>query len=179
MSGISNAEKLFRQALGELSDKEIVSRRGSVEDVKVCPMLISKHRSCWFSETHDRSRDLWVDPVDNRVSQCHGRYALVLVAVFNAGDFGGRYLPLWKPFYLESRKGILLLCLARGLFVPCFYFAAKYADAGWMIFLCFMLGSTNGWLSVLGFMRAPLGYSVCPFSFSPASFVMAFNWERK
>jgi len=84
----------------------------------------------------------------------------VLVAVYNAGDFGGRYLPLWKPFYLQSRKGIFLLCLARGLFIPCFYFAAKYADAGWMIFLCIMLGSTNGWLSVLGFMLAPRGYSV-------------------
>lgn len=86
-------------------------------------------------------------------------YALVLVAVYNAGDFVGRYLPFWKPFYLESRKGIFLLCLARGLFIPCFFFVAKYADAGWMIFLCIMLGLTNGWLSVLGFMLAPRGYS--------------------
>ncbi|KAG0614918.1 hypothetical protein M758_5G000700 [Ceratodon purpureus] len=86
-------------------------------------------------------------------------YALLLVALFNAGDFVGRYMPLWKPFFLESRKGLFVFCLARGLFIPCFYFAAKYADAGWMIFLCLMLGLTNGWLSVLGFMLPPRGYS--------------------
>lgn len=86
-------------------------------------------------------------------------YVLVLVAVYNAGDFGGRYLPLWRLFYLESRKVMFLLCVARVLFIPCFYFAAKYADAGWMIFLCLMLGTTSGYLSVLGFMRAPRGYS--------------------
>lgn len=86
-------------------------------------------------------------------------YALVLVALFNVGDFLGRYMPLWKPFFLESRRGLFALCLARVLFVPCFFFAAKYADAGWMIFLCLMLGLTNGWPSVLGFMLPPRGYS--------------------
>lgn len=80
--------------------------------------------------------------------------------MFNAGDFVGRYMPLLKPFSLVPRKGLFLLCVARVLFIPCFYFAAKFADAGWMILLGITLGWTNGYLTVLGMMLAPRGYSV-------------------
>lgn len=87
-----------------------------------------------------------------------GRYSLVLVALYNAGDFISRYFTL---LYLwDSRKGLFIACLSRALFIPCFYFAAKYATAGWMFLLCLSLGFTNGYLSTCIFMIAPRGYNV-------------------
>lgn len=82
----------------------------------------------------------------------------MLVALYNAGDFISRYFTL---LYLwDSRKGLFFACLSRALFIPCFYFAAKYATAGWMFLLCLSLGFSNGYLSTCIFMIAPRGYNV-------------------
>ncbi|XP_024364887.1 equilibrative nucleotide transporter 3 [Physcomitrium patens] len=89
-------------------------------------------------------------------------YALVLVAIYNGGDFAGRYVPLWRGLsdrVVPSRVALLTLSAARVAFVPFFYVTAKRGDAGWMMALCALLGLTGGWLSVLGFMRAPRGFS--------------------
>ena len=114
----------------------------------------SHHTRCWETEAMDDNDN------DDGIWKL-GRYSLVLVALYNAGDFISRYFPL---LYLwDSRKGLFIACLSRVLFIPCFYFAAKYAAAGWMFLLCLSLGTTNGYLSTCIFMVAPRGYNVREF----------------
>lgn len=88
------------------------------------------------------------------------RYAVVLVALYNVGDFIGRYIPLVERIRLESRKGLMTACLSRLLLIPCFYFTAKYGDQGWMIMLVSFLGLTHGYLTVCVLTVAPRGYKV-------------------
>ncbi|XP_055809265.1 equilibrative nucleotide transporter 3-like isoform X2 [Solanum dulcamara] len=85
-------------------------------------------------------------------------YALVLIAVYNMFDLIARYIPLIKKIKLKSRKGLMIATLARFLFIPCFYFTAKYGDQGWMIMLVSFLGLTNGYLTVCVLTVAPQGY---------------------
>uniref|UniRef100_A0A7N0TJB4 Equilibrative nucleoside transporter n=1 Tax=Kalanchoe fedtschenkoi TaxID=63787 RepID=A0A7N0TJB4_KALFE len=85
-------------------------------------------------------------------------YALILIAVYNLWDLIGRYVPLIKFMSIESRKVVLALVCSRLLFVPAFYFTAKYGAQGWMIFLTSFLGITNGYFSVCIFTAAPKGY---------------------
>ncbi|KAM5588451.1 hypothetical protein ABKV19_006741 [Rosa sericea] len=59
---------------------------------------------------------------------------------------------------IESRKSLMIATLSRILFVPAFYFTAKYGDQGWMIMLTLVLGFTNGYLSVCVVTVAPRGY---------------------
>ncbi|XP_048491045.1 equilibrative nucleotide transporter 3 isoform X3 [Beta vulgaris subsp. vulgaris] len=86
-------------------------------------------------------------------------YPLVLIAMYNVLDLVGRYTPRIKCLNLESRKGLMIAILARFLFVPAFYFTAKYADEGWMIMLTSLLGYTNGHLTVCVMTAAPKGYT--------------------
>ncbi|GAB4826832.1 Epsin-3, clathrin recruitment and traffic between the Golgi and endosome [Ancistrocladus abbreviatus] len=88
----------------------------------------------------------------------HSWYALVLLASYNVWDLISRYIPLINCLRLESRKGLLVAILARLLFIPAFYFTAKYADKGWMIMLVCTLGLTNGYLTVCIMTAAPKGY---------------------
>ncbi|KNA15145.1 hypothetical protein SOVF_100880 [Spinacia oleracea] len=85
-------------------------------------------------------------------------YAVVLIAMYNLLDLIGRYTPLIKFLKLESRKGLLIVILSRFLFVPAFYFTAKYGGEGWMIMLTSLLGYTNGHLTVCVMTAAPKGY---------------------
>lgn len=85
----------------------------------------------------------------------------MLIAMYNLLDLIGRYTPLIKFLKLESRKGLLIVILSRFLFVPAFYFTAKYGGEGWMIMLTSLLGYTNGHLTVCVMTAAPKGYKVC------------------
>ncbi|XP_056173477.1 equilibrative nucleotide transporter 3-like [Syzygium oleosum] len=85
-------------------------------------------------------------------------YSLVLIAIYNVWDFIAQYIPLISWLKLESRKGLMLATLARFLFVPAFYFTAKYGDQGWMIMLVSFLGLTHGYLTVSVMTVAPKGY---------------------
>uniref|UniRef100_A0A0V0I4M6 Putative equilibrative nucleotide transporter 3-like n=1 Tax=Solanum chacoense TaxID=4108 RepID=A0A0V0I4M6_SOLCH len=85
-------------------------------------------------------------------------YALVLIAMYNVWDLIGRYIPLIKCLKLESRKGLMVVILLRSLFVPAFYFTAKYGDQGWIIMLTSLLGVSNGHLTVCVLTCAPKGY---------------------
>ncbi|CAH2047917.1 unnamed protein product [Thlaspi arvense] len=87
------------------------------------------------------------------------RYAPVLVAMYNGWDSISRFMPSVKCLALESRKWITVCVLARFLLVPAFYFTAKYADQGWMLFLTSFLGLSNGYLTVSIFSMAPKGYN--------------------
>lgn len=78
--------------------------------------------------------------------------------MYNVLDLIGRYLPLIKCLKLTNRKGLMAAILARFLFIPAFYFTAKYGDQGYMIFLTSFLGLTNGYLTVCVLAEAPNGY---------------------
>lgn len=88
------------------------------------------------------------------------RYAPVLIAMYNGWDSIARFIPSVKILAMESRKWITGCVIARFLLVPAFYFTAKYADQGWMIFLTSFLGLSNGYLTVCIFSIAPKGYNV-------------------
>ncbi|KAL3519619.1 hypothetical protein ACH5RR_017768 [Cinchona calisaya] len=85
-------------------------------------------------------------------------YPIVLIAMYNVWDLIARYIPLIECLKIESRKGLMLAILSRFLFIPAFYFTAKYGDQGWMIMLTSLLGLTNGYLTVCVFTEAPKGY---------------------
>ncbi|KAK3001945.1 hypothetical protein RJ639_021287 [Escallonia herrerae] len=85
-------------------------------------------------------------------------YQLVLIAMYNVMDLISRYIPLLETLELKSRKCLMIATLSRFLFVPAFYFTAKYGDQGWMILLTSFLGLTNGYLTVCVLTQAPKGY---------------------
>ncbi|XP_076922297.1 equilibrative nucleotide transporter 3-like [Bidens hawaiensis] len=85
-------------------------------------------------------------------------YPLVLVAMYSVWDLIGRYIPLIKSIKIESRKGSMIAVLSRVLFIPAFYFTAKYGDQGWMLMLTSFLGLTCGYLTVCVMTAAPKGY---------------------
>ncbi|KAL8139297.1 hypothetical protein V2J09_005318 [Rumex salicifolius] len=85
-------------------------------------------------------------------------YPLVLIALYNVWDLVSRYTPLLGFLRIKSRWGLLLACVARVVFIPAFYFTAKYADQGWMLMLISLLGLTNGHLTVCVMMNYPNGY---------------------
>ncbi|KAI3875890.1 hypothetical protein MKX03_037743 [Papaver bracteatum] len=85
-------------------------------------------------------------------------YALVLLAMFNALDLLGRYIPMVESLKLESRRGLMIATVSRFALVPAFYFTAKYGDQGWMILLTSLLGLSHGYLTVCYFIVAPQGY---------------------
>ncbi|KAL2476785.1 Equilibrative nucleotide transporter 3 [Abeliophyllum distichum] len=87
-----------------------------------------------------------------------GWYSLVLIAMYNVWDLIGRYVPLVKCIKLESRRGLMIAILLRSLFIPAFYFTAKYGDQGWMIMLTSFLGVSHGYLTVCVLTSAPRGY---------------------
>lgn len=80
--------------------------------------------------------------------------------MYNVLDLIGRYTPLIKWLKIESRKWLMISILSRLLFIPAFYFTAKYGDQGWMIMLVSLLGLTNGHLTVCVMTVAPRGYKV-------------------
>ncbi|CAN0852652.1 Equilibrative nucleotide transporter 3 [Linum grandiflorum] len=86
-------------------------------------------------------------------------YILVLIAMYNGWDLIGRYVPVVNQIKLESRKGLMIAAVARFALVPAFYFAARYADKGWMIALTSVLGLTTGYLTVCVTTLAPQGYT--------------------
>lgn len=80
--------------------------------------------------------------------------------MYNVWDLISRYIPLFESIKLESRKGLMIAILSRFLFIPAFYFTAKYGDQGWMIMLISLLGLSNGYLTVCVLTVAPKGYKV-------------------
>ncbi|XP_035843052.1 equilibrative nucleotide transporter 3 isoform X5 [Helianthus annuus] len=84
-------------------------------------------------------------------------YPLILIAMYNISDLIARYIPLIESIKLESRKWLMIVVLSRFLFIPTFYFTAKYGDQGWMIMLISLLGVTNGYLTVCVMTVAPKG----------------------
>ncbi|TXG55277.1 hypothetical protein EZV62_020533 [Acer yangbiense] len=53
---------------------------------------------------------------------------------------------------------VMVAVLSRFLFIPSFYFTAKYGDHGWMIMLTSVLVLTNGYLTIYVLTSTPKGY---------------------
>ncbi|KAJ0434786.1 putative equilibrative nucleoside transporter [Helianthus annuus] len=64
--------------------------------------------------------------------------------MYNISDLIARYIPLIESIKLESRKWLMIVVLSRFLFIPTFYYTAKYGDQGWMIMLISLLGVQMG-----------------------------------
>nr|AFN53707.1 hypothetical protein [Linum usitatissimum] len=99
---------------------------------------------------------------DTAKHQLGSWYTLVLIAMYNALDLVGRYIPLIECLNLKSRSWLMITILSGFLLVPVFYFTAKYGDQGCMIFLTSFLGLTNGYLTVCVMTLAPKGYKDGP-----------------
>ncbi|RVW76160.1 Equilibrative nucleotide transporter 3 [Vitis vinifera] len=82
---------------------------------------------------------------------------LSIFPVFNVWDMISRYFPIVKCLRLP-RRGLMVGILIQFLFIPAFYFTAKYGDQGWMILLTSFLSIFNGYLTVCVFTNAPKGY---------------------
>eukprot|EP01025_Chloroclados_australasicus_P061182 TRINITY_DN799_c0_g3_i6.p1 TRINITY_DN799_c0_g3~~TRINITY_DN799_c0_g3_i6.p1 ORF type:complete len:435 (+),score=37.55 TRINITY_DN799_c0_g3_i6:132-1436(+) len=82
-------------------------------------------------------------------------YPVLLIFVFNIADFIGKSLP--PMGLLKKSWTILISCILRVLFVPLFAMGAyvKLVDYGFFL-LTFMLGVSNGFLTDLAMMSAPL-----------------------
>lgn len=80
--------------------------------------------------------------------------------MYNTSDLIARYIPLIESIKLESRKWLMIAIISRFLFIPAFYFTAKFGDEGWMIMLISLLGLTNGYLTVCVMTVAPKGCTV-------------------
>lgn len=85
--------------------------------------------------------------------------------MYNVWDLIGRYIPVVERLKLKSRKALLGAIISRFLFIPAFYFMAKYGGQGWMIFLTSFLGLSNGYLTVCVLTAVPKGYKVLKYMF--------------
>ncbi|MCL7030986.1 hypothetical protein MKW94_008554 [Papaver nudicaule] len=95
---------------------------------------------------------------DTKTHSLGSWYALVIIAMYNAWNLIGRYVPLIDSLKLESRRWLLIVSFSRFLLIPCFYYAAKYGGQGWMIMLTSFLGLSQGYLPVCVLTGAPKNY---------------------
>ena len=94
-------------------------------------------------------------------------YPVLLITAFNVADVIGKTLPVQEQFAMQNKVWILNLCLARILFLPAFYLAASQGfGPSVMSLLTLALGLSNGYLTAVSMMVAPVGLQVstCPLS---------------
>eukprot|EP01026_Neomeris_dumetosa_P036621 TRINITY_DN2958_c0_g1_i6.p1 TRINITY_DN2958_c0_g1~~TRINITY_DN2958_c0_g1_i6.p1 ORF type:complete len:429 (+),score=37.34 TRINITY_DN2958_c0_g1_i6:86-1372(+) len=82
-------------------------------------------------------------------------YPILLIALFNFADFVGKSMP---PFNFLSQTWLILICsISRIFFVPIYAISAHYKMVDWWFFIwTFLLGVSNGYLTDLAMMAAPL-----------------------
>ncbi|XP_026397829.1 equilibrative nucleotide transporter 2-like [Papaver somniferum] len=95
---------------------------------------------------------------DTRKHSLGSWYVLLIIATQNVSNLIGRYIPLIDSLKLKSRRWLLIVSFSRFLLIPCFYYAAKYGDQGWMIMLTSFLGLSQGYLPVCLLTGAPKNY---------------------
>ncbi|CAN1319188.1 Equilibrative nucleotide transporter 3 [Linum perenne] len=160
------------------------SKEGSktvTADLKAAGILVPKFQEDDVTPTRLSTKDLLIQNIDYALdlyltysltlsifpgfisenTGTHGMgtwYILLLIAMYNAWDLIGRYVPMVDTIKLKSRRWLMIANLARFAIVPAFYFMAKYGDKGWMIALTSFLGLTTGYLTVCVMTLAPKGY---------------------
>ncbi|KAG2198145.1 hypothetical protein INT47_001543 [Mucor saturninus] len=79
--------------------------------------------------------------------------------IFNLGDWVGRTLPIWRSCQVRSSRIMMVYALLRTLFLPLFLIVTVEGN---VVFLAgvFLLAVTNGWLTSLVFMMAPVDYEM-------------------
>lgn len=77
--------------------------------------------------------------------------------IFNVGDWVGRTLPIWPYFQIKSGP-TMVAAMLRTLFVPLFMTLTD-GNVGFLV-IVFFLAVTNGWLTSVVFMTAPMGYGM-------------------
>eukprot|EP01023_Acetabularia_acetabulum_P009707 TRINITY_DN14390_c0_g1_i3.p1 TRINITY_DN14390_c0_g1~~TRINITY_DN14390_c0_g1_i3.p1 ORF type:complete len:424 (-),score=43.72 TRINITY_DN14390_c0_g1_i3:1298-2569(-) len=82
-------------------------------------------------------------------------YPVLLIFMFNFADFVGKSLP---PFNLLQKSSLILFwTVMRVFFIPIFAVSAHYKlQDYWFFTLTFVLGVSNGYLTDLAMMSAPL-----------------------
>ena len=90
------------------------------------------------------------------------RYAIALFTLFNFADLGGKSLPMWRTLVFHDHRGILYAAIARVIFVPAFFVARHHLGPAGIGFLTFTFGVTNGYLTALAMMAAPIALEVRP-----------------
>ena len=83
-------------------------------------------------------------------------YPVILMAVFNAADCIGKWLPAIPGLQMRNEKAILGWAVSRIVFVPLFHFAATRGAGGVVIgILAALLGVSNGVLTAAAMMLGP------------------------
>ncbi|KDD75636.1 hypothetical protein H632_c579p1 [Helicosporidium sp. ATCC 50920] len=82
-------------------------------------------------------------------------YPVLLVAVYNLGDFAGKASPTWPALRHGSQRLLAAEALARVLFLPAFYAASRAGAVPWMFALALALGLSNGHVTACSFVLAP------------------------
>lgn len=71
-------------------------------------------------------------------------YNIVLITLFNVGDFLGNALPLFVPI-IRSQTNVLLWSILRMLFLPVFFVAIEvWTSPIWVMPLILAFGLSNG-----------------------------------
>ena len=83
-------------------------------------------------------------------------YPVALIAVFNAADCAGKWLPAAPAFRIRSARKIGAAAAARTLFIPAFHLAATRGGGPAVVgLLAALLGVSNGHLTSVAMMAAP------------------------
>lgn len=83
---------------------------------------------------------------------------MLLIAAYNVADLAGKSLPaaFYGPFARGRGHLVLAGSVARVLFVPAFYAAARFgAGATAISILTLLLGASNGFLTTVAITRGP------------------------
>lgn len=83
-------------------------------------------------------------------------YPVILMAVFNAADCAGKWLPAVPALQMENPRAVAGWAGTRVVFIPLFHFAATRGAGGVVIgLLAALLGLSNGLLTAAAMMLGP------------------------
>ncbi|KAK9832590.1 hypothetical protein WJX81_002002 [Elliptochloris bilobata] len=83
-------------------------------------------------------------------------YPVILILIYNLGDFAGKMTPVLVPAATVTAPAPIFACAAARLaFVPAYYFAARAGVAPAMMVLTGLLGISNGLTTVWAMVAAP------------------------
>ena len=86
------------------------------------------------------------------------RFPVLLFTLFNFADLAGKSLPMWGALVTSDHGVILQLAVARLVFVPAFALATWLNAGPWLVcVLAALLGMSNGYVTALAMMAAPVG----------------------
>lgn len=86
---------------------------------------------------------------------------MALFTIFNFADLAGKSLPMWQALVFTHHQSIMWCAVARVLFIPAFWVAARHSLGPVVIvILALSLGLSNGYCTALAMMAGPNGLEV-------------------